>query len=193
MKRVIKRIVRKIVSTLYHRAVLTFYHFNGAPRILRFEVSLNLEILRKFGAKVGENVTVMSPLVLSFVESSREKYKNLSLGNNVWLNGGCYLDLASEIILEDGASLGPGVTIMTHNNNNYNKYLDVIMAHMCIRKQVRIKRGTGVKAHALIGAGVTIGEDSIIAGGAVVTKDVGSRVLVGGVPAKVIRKLEEGK
>lgn len=57
---------------------------------------------------------------------------------------------------------------------------------------ITIKEGCWICSGAIVYGGITIGENSVVAAGAVVTKDVPSNCLVAGVPAKVIRKIDEG-
>jgi len=83
------------------------------------------------------------------------------------------LDLSGRITLEKGVSLGPGVIIMTHNRYNYNPFLEDRLAHTCGIKDVLIKEGAGIKANALIVHGITIGKNAVVAGNAVVNRDVG--------------------
>ena len=71
-----------------------------------------------------------------------------------------------------------------------------VFINACCRKltypaPIRLERGVWVGSNATILQGVTIGEYSIVAAGAVVTRDVPPRTIVGGVPAKVIRHIEE--
>ena len=56
---------------------------------------------------------------------------------------------------------------------------------------VKIGNNVWIGAHATILAGVTIGDNAVVAAGAVVTKDVPVNVVVGGVPAKIIKTIEE--
>lgn len=56
-------------------------------------------------------------------------------------------------------------------------------------KPIKIGKRVWIGAHATILSGVTVGDNSIIAAGAVVTKDVPANSVVGGVPAKVIKTL----
>jgi hypothetical protein len=60
-----------------------------------------------------------------------------------------------------------------------------------IAKPVKIGNNVWVGAHATILQGVTIGDNAIIAAGAVVAKDVPANVIVGGVPAKIIKYIKE--
>ena len=88
------------------------------------------------------------------------------------------------ITIEDDVLIGPKVSIITENhpiNPDERKILDL--------KSVIIKRNTWIGANATILPGVTIGENSVVAAGAVVTKDVPTNTVVAGVPAKVIKIL----
>ncbi|HWA34188.1 MAG TPA: DapH/DapD/GlmU-related protein [Cyclobacteriaceae bacterium] len=81
--------------------------------------------------------------------------------------------------------IGPRVNITTENHPidpAVRKFLDL--------KSVVIKRNAWIGAGATILPGVTVGMNSIVAAGAVVTKDVPDNTIVGGVPAKVLRTIE---
>jgi len=120
-----------------------------------------------------------------------EAYPNLTVEDDCVINGNNFLDLTEKITLEKGVSLGPGVTIMTHNYYNANKFLENRLPHTCGRKAVVIKEGAGIKAHALITMGVTIGKNSVVAGSAVVNRDVADCCFVAGVPAKLIKEIDK--
>jgi acetyltransferase-like isoleucine patch superfamily enzyme len=105
-------------------------------------------------------------------------------------NGNNFLDLTGNIILEKGVSLGPGVTIMTHNRYNHNRFLEERMAHTCGIKDVLIKEGAGIKAGALITHGITIGKNAVVGGGAVVNRDVPDNCFVAGVPARMVKEIK---
>lgn len=184
-----KLIIKKIVYQIIKICVIAGFKFSGrAPRVLLFNPRLNKDILRAFGAKIGENnITIHSPLTLHGADGG---YHNLTIADNCYLNGNIYLDLHSSLTLEEGVSLGPGVIVMTHNFYNANKYLEDRLPHTCGRKPVLIKKGAGIKANALIVMGVTIGENAVVAGGAVVNRDVADRNFVAGVPAKVLKEIK---
>ena len=178
-----KAIIRKVVLIV----IIGWYKLVGPPRILKFGGQINAGILRAFGAQIGENnVLAFSPIIL---HNANQGYANLTIDDNCVLNGNNYLDLGARITLEKGVSIGPGVTIMTHNGYNSNPYLVERLPHTCGFKDVVIKQGANIKAHALIVMGVTVGEESVVAGGAMVNVDVPNRHLVAGVPARIVTEI----
>ena len=109
----IKRIIRKsILATMYYIYFL-WYKIVGPPNVLLLRGSMNNDILKAFGAKIGNNVTILPPLTIASVQVNNG-YSNLSVGDNCIIGGNVFFDLADRIILEDGVSIGPGVIIMTH-------------------------------------------------------------------------------
>ena len=112
--------------------------------------------------------------------------KNIVLGKNVFINAGCKFQDQGGIFIDDGALIGHGVVLAT---------LDHDMAPSK-RQQlhpapIKIGKNVWVGANATITKGVTIGDGAIVAAGAVVNKDVPANTVVGGVPARVIKTIEE--
>ena len=111
--------------------------------------------------------------------------KNITIGKNVFINSGCHFQDQGGVWIGDGVLLGHNVVVATINhdldpkNNCKNHYAPVtIQDHVWIGSNVTILPG------------VTIGEWASVAAGAVVTKNVESYTVVGGVPAKVIKRVE---
>jgi acetyltransferase-like isoleucine patch superfamily enzyme len=182
----IKKWSKRLILGILKRLLVLGHRLVGPPHVLAYSRDINNAMLRAFGARVGQNVRIYPPVTLHNIDAG---YGNLTIGNNCVVHGNTYLDLAARITLEDGVSLGPGTVVMTHNRYNSNPFLEQHLAHTCGRKDVLIRKGSGVKAGAVIVMGVTIGENSVVAGGAVVNRDVGDKVMVGGVPARVIRTI----
>jgi acetyltransferase-like isoleucine patch superfamily enzyme len=111
--------------------------------------------------------------------------KNIIIGKRVFINEGCCFQDQGGIEIGDDCLIGQQVVIATLNHNAVpEKRKDMIA------KPVKIGNKVWVGAHATILQGVTIGDNAIIAAGAVVTKDVPANVIVGGVPAKIIKHIE---
>jgi acetyltransferase-like isoleucine patch superfamily enzyme len=109
--------------------------------------------------------------------------RNLRIGRNVFVNQGCRLDDIGGIELDDDVLLGPGVRLISSAHP-----LDPALR----RRQVTagpivIGRNVWIGAGATVLQGVTIGDDTVVAAGAVVTRDVPAAVLVAGVPARVVK------
>ncbi len=182
-----KRKIKNLCLFLVKITLIAYHKLKGPPKILSYNTTSNVALLRAFGAKVGSNIHFNAPVVLYH---SGKGFANLHIGDNCVIHSNTYLDLTESITLEKGVSLGPGTTIMTHNRYNFNPYLEKHLAHTCGRKPVHIKAGSGIKAGALITMGITIGENAVVAGHAVVNRDVASGTFVGGVPARVISNID---
>ena len=104
---------------------------------------------------------------------------------NVFINCCCHFQDQGGIYLGDHVLVGSHVVFATINHGMEPEHRsDNIPA------SIRVEKNVWIGSHATILSGVTIGENAIVAAGAVVTKDVPAGTVVGGVPAKVIRRLE---
>lgn len=111
----------------------------------------------------------------------------VTLGNNVYLGYNSYYG-QGQIIIEDDVLIGPFVSVTP---SNHVRGLDQTYRNsMYDEKPIRLCRGCWIGAHVCILAGVTVGEGAIVAAGSVVTKDVASFTVAGGVPAKQIKEIE---
>lgn len=186
-KRRIGRALRWLVRAMQFRILYLWSRLMGVPRVLVYDMDINVRLLRAFGAKVGENTRLVAPITLS---NAFDGYRNLTIGDDVVFNGGAFLDLVNRITIERGASLGPNVIVMTHNAFNKNRFLESRLPRLVGDKPVVIGAGAGIKAAAVILHGVTIGEEALVAGGSVVSRDVPRRTYVSGVPAVIRRNLD---
>jgi acetyltransferase-like isoleucine patch superfamily enzyme len=118
-------------------------------------------------------------------------YKNVSIGNDVFIGPGVTLSASeSHITIGNKVMFGPNVTMMggDHNHSIIGKYMfDVKEKNIDDDQPIIIKDDVWIGANAIILKGVTIGEGSIVAAGALVIKDVEKYSIVGGVPAKHIK------
>ena len=184
----LRKYIQKVLILLAKISLVSIFKIIGPPRILQFGWPINAAILRAFGANISKNhVFVHSPVVL---HGARKGYANLTISEGCLLNGNNFLDLSCGITLERGVSLGPGVIIMTHNRYNHNTFLEERLAHTCGVKGVLIREGAAIKAGTLIVHGITIGKNAVVAGGAVVNRDVPDNCFVAGVPARLVKEIK---
>lgn len=90
------------------------------------------------------------------------------------------------ITIEDHVLIAPKVNLVTTNHPITPSQRRSTLSHPIV-----IKKGAWIGIGATILPGITVGENSIVTAGAVVTKDVAANTIVGGMPAKVIRTIEE--
>lgn len=129
------------------------------------------------GRRIDETITVFTPLYINYG-------KNIRLGQNVFINFDCiFLDLGG-ITIDDNVMIAPKVSLLSegHPIPSENR-------HSLVPGHIHIKRNTWIGANATILPGVTIGENAVVAAGAVVNRDVPDHAVVGGVPAKIIKTI----
>ena len=120
-----------------------------------------------------------------------ERWRGVKIGKHVFLGGGNVLDRARPdlITIEDYVSLAGNVYILTHSNPT--EPIREILGEAATKiAPVHIKRGAWIAVSVVILPGVTVGENSIVAAGSVVTKDIPPYTIAGGAPAKVIKDIK---
>lgn len=136
---------------------------------------------RIWGGPLDGSVRMFPPFYTAFGKLTR-------VGREVFVNFGCtFLDQGG-IVIEDGVFIGPGVTIATEHHPE-----EPTLRHNLLVKPVTIRRRAWLGAGAIVLPGVTVGENAIVAAGAVVTKDVPDNVIVAGTPARILREIERNR
>ncbi len=113
---------------------------------------------------------------------------NITIGKNAFINSGCRFQDWGGITIGDGALIGHNVVIATINHD-----ISPEKRHDNIPASVTIGKNVWIGSNATILPGVTICDNSVVAAGAVVTKDIPANVIAAGVPAKVIKKIDPDK
>jgi len=119
------------------------------------------------------------------------RMRGTRIGVDVAIGQGVFIEESRPYLVEigDNVEIGPKAIIIAHDSS----YHCIDPAEPIRFGKVTIGNGAFIGAGAIILPGVTIGEGSIVGAGAVVTGDVPSRAIVAGVPAKIIRRLQEPK
>ena len=121
---------------------------------------------------------------------------NIYVGKECFINYSCtFLDV-SPITLGNGVWIGANVTLATPNHpflaeERLNADYPDGRHNLEYSEPITIKDGCWICSNVTVSAGVTIGENSIVAAGAVVLNDVPPNSIVAGIPAKVIRQIDE--
>lgn len=112
--------------------------------------------------------------------------QNITVGRNVFINTGCRFQDQGGIVLGDGALIGHNVVLATLNHDEHPE-----RRHILHPAPIVLGQNVWIGANATVVPGVAIGDGAIVAAGAVVTKDVPPNTVVGGVPARILKQLEE--
>jgi acetyltransferase-like isoleucine patch superfamily enzyme len=140
------------------------------------------EIRALFSDLTGRKVDDQFRLIPPFYTANGLEIR---VGHRVFINQNCTLYDLAEISIGDDVMIGPNVSIITASHpvapSERRAYL--------IGRPIVIEKNVWIAADVTIVGGVTVGENSVIAAGSVVTRDVPPNTLVGGNPARVIRSI----
>lgn len=156
--------------------------FSTKELLVRMNNSSSPEEIRNLlgqitGAIIDQTTTVFTPLYINYG-------KNTTIGKNVFINFDCtFLDLGG-IIIEDSVLIAPKVSLLSEGHP-----VSPDQRHSLVPGHIHIKKNAWIGANATILPGVTIGENAIVAAGAVVSQDVPDNTVVGGIPAKIIKSI----
>jgi acetyltransferase-like isoleucine patch superfamily enzyme len=148
----------------------------------QLNISTGVDLIRErlseiICSKIDESTTVFAPFYTNFGQF-------IQIGKHVFINHACsFLDMGG-ITIEDHVLIGPKVNLITENHP-----LDPVNRRALICKPIVIKRNAWIGVSATILPGVTVGENAVVAAGAVVSKDVPANTIVAGVPARNIKTI----
>ncbi len=150
--------------------------------LVKYNNTSDPDILRKIwgdlsGKEMDATSYIQIPLMVNHAEF-------VTLGKNIYINHACTMLALGTITIEDDVLIGPKANLITESHPidpNNRKAMEV--------KPIVIKKNAWLGAAVTVLPGVTVGENSIVAAGAIVNKDVPPNTIVAGVPAKVVRNI----
>jgi putative colanic acid biosynthesis acetyltransferase WcaF len=160
--------------------VRLIWHYVGAALFesgLMPSSGLKAIVLRLFGGRIGRGL-VIKPNV-------RIKYPwKLSIGDHCWIGQGAWIDNLDDVSIGNHVCVSQLVYLCTGSHDYRRRTFDLIT------KPIRIEDGARLGARCTILQGVAVGENALVAGGSLVSKDVPAATIVGGNPARPISRRE---
>lgn len=145
------------------------------------EIDLRNKIMKQLFKNVGENVWIEPDFRCEFG-------KNITIGDNVYINFGCIILDCSEVTIGSHTLLGPNIGLYAANHSTGATER---INGGCYGKPIHIGNNVWLGGDVKVLQGVTIGDNTIIGAGSIVTKDIPDNVIAVGNPCKVIRKITE--
>ena len=147
----------------------------------KFKLVLRYVILKNVCKKCGDNIFVGEFVTIKNME-------NLSLGDNVSIHKYCYIDALGEIEIGNDVSIATDTKFFSFNHG-YDDEKTPIKYNPLKKGKITISSDVWIGANCVILANVNIERRVIVAAGSVVTKELKENNIYGGVPAKVIKKI----
>lgn len=179
--------VKKLVKLMFSHFGECFF-LGLANKLPRNQVSDRIYsiLLCRSGVKIGHRSRVWGPLDIRPIGAAH----NISIGDKVFINSGVRFGCPppAKIIIGNHVAIGPRVLFetlnhsLTHNNEGYRPGKS---------KDIVVEDYVWIGANATVLPDVKIGRGSVVAAGSVVTKDIPPYCLAAGIPAQIIRKLDE--
>ncbi len=178
-KKIINFIVRCIRVFPRSVRICLWHTFQKSNR--KYAIACRYIILKSLAKKVSDNVFIGSNVeIISF--------ENIIIGENVSIHKDCYIDATGKIEIGDNVSIAHQTSLISFNHTWQDKNKP-IKYNESVFEKIKICNDVWIGAGVRILAGVNIESRSIVAAGAVVNKNVEANTIVGGIPAKLIKKI----
>jgi acetyltransferase-like isoleucine patch superfamily enzyme len=164
-------------------------HGDGAPDLSSL-ARLGKDVIVEAGVLIfhPENIEIGDNVYIGHNTMLKGYYKNtMKIGDGSWIGQQCFFHSAGGLTIGSNVGIGPAVKIITSHHEAEDKGKPILNTPI-IFSPVVIENGVDIGTGAVILPGVTVGEGAQVGAGAVVCNDVEPYTIVGGVPAKLIKK-----
>ena len=164
---------------LFNRRVVAKKLFREYNRLGDDEVEARQDVMRRLFKSVGKNVWIEPDFRCEFG-------KNITIGDDVYINFGCVILDCGQIRIGNNTLIGPNVGLFS---GNHTIDAEERAAGGLVPKPITIGSRVWLCGNVTVTPGVSIGHDTIIGAGSVVTRDIPSGVIAAGNPCRVIRQI----
>lgn len=168
-------------DNLFNRRVEAKKLFRAYNKTEDDEVALRDELMQKLFKKVGRNVWIEPDFKCEFGQ-------NITIEDDVYINFGCVILDCAEVTIGSHTLLGPNVGLYAANHSTD---AEERINGGCYSKPIHIGKNVWLGGDVKVVPRVTIGDNTIIGTGSIVTKSIPSNVIAVGNPCKVIRKITD--
>lgn len=166
---------------LFDRRVAAKKLFRAYNKTDDEEAALRHQIMQQLFQKVGENVWIEPDFKCEFG-------KNITIENDIYINFGCVILDCAKVTIGSHTLLGPNVGLYAANHaTDANERIN----GGCYGKPIHIGKNVWLGGDVKVLPGVSIGDNTIIGTGSIVTKDIPANVIAVGNPCKVIKEITE--
>lgn len=166
---------------LFDRRVEAKKIFREYNRTADDEIDKRKELMQRLFKSVGKNVWIEPDFRCEFG-------KNIAIGDDVYINFGCVILDCGQVSIGKGTLIGPNVGLFS---GNHTTDAEERANGGLIPKPITIGDRVWLCGNVSVVPGVTIGNDTIIGAGSVVTRNIPSGVIAAGNPCRVLREITD--
>jgi len=173
-------IIFNLVATILH----FLYGYEGINILLKLAPSRAIvQILRRFGARIGQNVRIQAPLTIHNADQFKPIYKNLTIADGCYLGRDCIIDVMGKIEIRSNSTLSHRVVLNTHTNPGRSPLKNERLK--TTHGNITIGDGAYIGVGVMILEDVVIGKNTIIGAFSLVNRSIPEGRKAFGVPCKV--------
>lgn len=172
----------KILPAIFRKLRNNYYNFIFNTSNLK--IGKNLSLCGTKNIHLGSNVYLGNQTWIDAIENGI-----ITIGNNVSLSQNVHIAALLNVKIGDGCLIGSDVLITDHDHNHGIKYENIVpkLRGLKVKGSTEIGENVWISDNVKILSGVTLGNNIVVAANSVVINDFPSNVIIGGIPAKILK------